>query len=311
MEEMARRPKRSLRSYFGIALRGVCMGAADVVPGVSGGTMALITGIYEELILSIRSFDTRSARLLIRFRIREWLDYVRWPFLCALVAGILSAIFSLSRAITHLLDNEPVLLWAFFFGLVLASVFKVGGRIPQWNLRTLLGAVGATLSAYFLVGLVPVEMPHSPPYIFCSAVIAICAMILPGISGSFVLVLLGQYPYLLNAINTRDLFTIALFGAGAVVGLMAFSRVLNWFFRHYHDLTLALLTGLMLGSLRKIWPWKETLETMVNRHGKVVPLVQVNALPQVWSGEVIGAIGLALLGLGLVLILEHLVERRE
>ena len=310
MEEMARRPKRSLRSYFGIALRGVCMGAADVVPGVSGGTMALITGIYEELILSIRSFDTRSARFLIRFRIREWLDYVRWPFLCALVAGILCAIFSFSRAITHLLDNEPVLLWSFFFGLVLSSVFTVGRRVPRWNLRTFLGAVGATLGAYFLVGLVPVEMPHSPPYIFCSAVIAICAMILPGISGSFVLVLLGQYPYLLNAINTRDLFTIALFGAGAVVGLMAFSRVLNWFFRHYHDLTLALLTGLMLGSLRKIWPWKETLETMVNRHGKVVPLVQVNALPQVWSGEVIGAIGLALLGLVLVLIIERLVERR-
>ena len=211
------------------------MGAADVVPGVSGGTMALITGIYEELILSIRSFDARSARLLIGLRIRALLDYVRWPFLCALVAGILVAIFSLSRAITYLLENEPVFLWSFFFGLVLASVFTVGRRIPQWNLRMFLGAVGATLCAYFLVGLVPVEMPHSPPYIFCSAVVAICAMILPGISGSFVLVLLGQYPYLLNALNTRDLFTIALFGAGAVVGLMAFSRVLNWFFRHYHD----------------------------------------------------------------------------
>ena len=310
MEEMAHRPKRSLRGYFGIALRGVCMGAADVVPGVSGGTMALITGIYEELILSIRSFDTRSARLLIGLRIREWLGYVRWPFLSALVAGILFAIFSFSRAITYLLDNEPVLLWSFFFGLVLASVFTVGGRIPQWNLRTLLGAIGATLCAYFFVGLVPVEMPHSPLYIFCSAVVAICAMILPGISGSFVLVLLGQYPYLLNAVNTRDLFTIALFGAGAIVGLMAFSRVLNWFFRHYHDLTIALLTGLMLGSLRKIWPWKETLDTMVNRHGKVVPLVQVNKLPEVWSGEAIGALVLALLGLGLVLILERLARRR-
>ena len=191
-------------------------------------------------------------------------------FLCALAAGILFAIFSLSRAITYLLENEPVFLWSFFFGLVLASVFTVGRRVPQWNLRMFLGAVGATLCAYFLVGLVPVEMPHSPPYIFCSAVIAICAMILPGISGSFVLVLLGQYPYLLNAVNTRDLFTIALFGAGAIVGLMAFSRVLNWFFRHYHDLTIALLTGLMLGSLRKIWPWKETVETMVNQHGEVV-----------------------------------------
>ena len=311
MEEMAHRPKRSLKSYFGIALRGVCMGAADVVPGVSGGTMALITGIYEELILSIRSFDARSARLLMGLRIRELLDYVRWPFLCALVAGILFAIFSLSRAITYLLDNEPVFLWSFFFGLVLASVFTVGRRIPQWNLRMLLGAVGATLCAYFLVGLVPVEMPHSPPYIFCSAVVAICAMILPGISGSFVLVLLGQYPYLLNAINTRDLFTIALFGAGAIVGLMAFSRVLNWFFRHYHDLTIALLTGLMLGSLRKIWPWKETVETMVNGHGEMVPIVQVNALPEAWLGEVMGALVFALLGLVLVLVLERLAGRRR
>ncbi len=306
MKNVGRCPNRSLRSYFGIALRGVCMGAADVVPGVSGGTVALITGIYEELILSIRSFDARAARLLIGFRIKALLNRVRWPFLFALLMGILAAIFSLSRAIAYLLDNAPVFLWSFFFGLVLASVYTVGKRIPQWDLRTLLGTVGATLGAYFLVGLVPVEMPHSPPYIFGSAVIAICAMILPGISGSFVLVLLGQYPYLLNAVNTRDLFTIAIFGAGAVVGLMAFARVLSWFLQRYHNLTIALLTGLMLGSLRKIWPWKKTLETMVNPRGKAVPLVQVNELPAVWSGEVFGALSLALFGLMLVLILGRL-----
>ncbi len=302
------RPNRSLKSYLGIALRGVCMGSADVVPGVSGGTMALITGIYEELILSIRSFDARALRLLIGFRIKALLAYVRWPFLCALLMGILLAIFSLSRAITYLLENEPVLLWSFFFGLVLASVYTVGKRIPQWHWHALLGAVGAALGAYFLVGLVPVEMPHGPPYIFCSAVIAICAMILPGISGSFVLVLLGQYAYILNAVNTRDLFVIALFGAGAAVGLMAFSRVLGWFFRRYHDLTIALLTGLMLGSLRKIWPWKETIETRINRRGEEVPLVQANVLPEAWAGEAMGALALALFGLALVLVLERLAK---
>ena len=302
------RPNRSLKSYLGIALRGVCMGSADVVPGVSGGTMALITGIYEELILSIRSFDARALRLLIGFRIKALLAYVRWPFLCALLMGILLAIFSLSRAITYLLENEPVLLWSFFFGLVLASVYTVGKRIPQWHWQALLGAVGAALGAYFLVGLVPVEMPHGPPYIFCSAVIAICAMILPGISGSFVLVLLGQYAYILNAVNTRDLFVIALFGAGAAVGLMAFARVLGWFFRRYHDLTIALLTGLMLGSLRKIWPWKETIETRINRHGEEVALVQANVLPEAWAGEAMGALALALFGLALVLVLERLAK---
>ena len=310
MKNMGHRPNRSLKSYLGIALRGVCMGSADVVPGVSGGTMALITGIYEELILSIRSFDARALRLLMGFRIKELLAYVRWPFLCALLMGILFAIFSLSRAITYLLENEPVFLWSFFFGLVLASVYTVGGRVSQWHWRTLLGAVGAALGAYFLVGLAPVEMPHSPPYIFCSAVVAICAMILPGISGSFVLVLLGQYAYILNAVNTRDLFVIGLFGAGAVVGLMAFARVLGWFLQRYHDLTIALLTGLMLGSLRKIWPWKETIETMVNRRGKEVPLVQVNALPEAWTGEAIGALGLALFGLVLVLVLERLAKAK-
>lgn len=307
----AMRPNRSLKNYFGIALRGVCMGSADVVPGVSGGTMALITGIYEELILSIRSFDARALRLLMGLRINDLFGYVRWPFLGALLMGILLAIFSLSRAITYLLENEPVLLWAFFFGLVLASVYTVGKRVPQWHWRTVLGAGGATLGAYFLVGLVPVEMPHGPPYIFCSAVVAICAMILPGISGSFVLVLLGQYAYILNAVNTRDLFVIAVFGAGAVVGLMAFARVLGWFFQRYHDLTIALLTGLMLGSLRKIWPWKETIETIVNRHGEEVPLVQVNVLPEVWTGEVMGALGLALFGLALVLVLERLAQAKE
>ena len=300
------RSERSLKDYLGITLRGVCMGAADVVPGVSGGTMALITGIYQELILSIRSFDAAALRLFISGRVRDVLSHVMWPFLLALLTGILLAIFSLSRGITWLLEHEPVLLWSFFFGLVLASVFTVGRRISTWGIGTIGASVSAALAAYFLVGLVPIEMSHGPLYIFGCAIVAICAMILPGISGSFMLVLMGQYQYILNAVNQRDLFTLALFGAGAAVGLMTFARVLSWVFRQYHDLTVALLTGLMLGSLRKVWPWKETVETMINRHGKEVPLIEINQIPAAWSAEVTAALGLALLGLILVLVLDRL-----
>mgnify|MGYP006432822065 CR=1 FL=1 len=302
------RGERSFRDYAGITLRGVCMGAADVVPGVSGGTMALITGIYEELIQSIRSFDGQALRLLTK---RDWqglLNHIRWPFLVALLVGILGTIASLSKGITWLLVNEPVLLWAFFFGLVLASVYTVGARIPTWGMGKIVFALLAAGGAYVLVGLVPVETPQSPLYVFLSAIIAICAMILPGISGSFILVLLGQYHHILQAVNDRDILTIAIFGCGAAVGLMSFARVLGWVFKKYHDLTLALLTGLMLGSLRKIWPWKETLSTIEGRHGKLIPVEQINILPQVMTGEVIGAIVLALMGIVLVLGLERLAD---
>jgi putative membrane protein len=300
------RKRRSLRGYLGITLRGICMGTADVVPGVSGGTMALILGIYEELIQSIRSFDTHALRLLVK---RDWqgvLSYVRWPFLVALLFGILGAIASLSKVISWLLNHEPVLLWSFFFGLVLASVYTVGARIPQWDLGKVIVSLLAAVGAYVLVGLVPVETPQTPIYVFGSAILAICAMILPGISGSFILVLLGQYHHILQAVNDRDVVTIAIFGCGAAVGLMSFARVLGWIFKKYHDLTLALLTGLMVGSLRKIWPWKETLATIEGRHGKLIPIEQVNVLPPMMTGEVWGAIFLAAFGIVLVLVLERL-----
>lgn len=303
-------PRRSLMSHAGIVLRGLCMGAADVVPGVSGGTMALITGIYEELIFSIRSFDLVALRLLFSGQWRTVLARVRWPFLGALLLGILTAIASLSKIIVYLLDHHPIFLWAFFFGLVLASVYAVGRRIPRWTMGMGVCAGVAALSAYVLVGLVPVQTPNTLPYVFGSAVIAICAMILPGISGSFMLVLMGKYNDILQAVNTWDFVTLGVFGAGAVVGLATFSRVLSWVFRRYHDLTIALLTGLMLGSLRRIWPWKETLSSMVDRHGKEVPLLQVNRLPEVWNAEVGAALLLAVFGLALVLVMEHMARRR-
>lgn len=302
---------RTLREYAGITLRGICMGAADVVPGVSGGTMALITGIYEELILSIRSFDGQALRLFFRGDLRGVLGHVRWPFLCALLLGILGAIASLSKGIAWLLVHEPVLLWSFFFGLVLASVYTVGARIPRWDVSKAALALVAAVGAYVLVGLVPVETPQTPLYIFFSAILAICAMILPGISGSFILVLLGKYHHILHAVNERDLVTIVIFGCGAAVGLMSFARVLGWVFNKYHDLTLALLTGLMLGSLRKIWPWKETLATIEGRHGKLIPIEEINVLPHAMSGEVWAALGLVVVGVVLVLALERVASRQD
>lgn len=302
-------PRRSLRSHFGIVLRGLCMGAADVVPGVSGGTMALITGIYEELILSIRSFDLVALRLLFSGQWRALFLRVRWPFLSALLLGMLTAIASLSKGIVYLLDHHPALVWAFFFGLVLASVYAVGRRIPRWNIGMGLCAGAAVIGAYVLVGLVPVQTPNTLWYVFGSAVVAICAMILPGISGSFMLVLMGKYNDILQAVNNWDFVTLGVFSAGAAVGLAAFSRVLGWVFRRYHDLTIALLAGLMLGSLRRIWPWKETLSTVIDRHGKEIPVVQVNRLPDMWNTEVSAALFLAVFGVVLVLVIEHMAKR--
>jgi len=287
------------------------MGAADVVPGVSGGTIAFITGIYEELIQSIRSIDHRVLKSLLRLRFREVFEQVRWKFLLAVLSGILLAILSLAKGIQWMLEHQPILIWAFFFGLVLASVFTVRKRVTSWNYWVSSAAVFATLFAYLVVGLVPVETPDSTWFVFLCGVIAICAMILPGISGSFILVLLGKYQFMLAAVNNRELLVIVTFALGAGIGIVSFAQLLGWVFRRYHDLAIAVLTGLMAGSLRKVWPWKETLSTFVNRHGKQVPLEQFNVLPPNVSSEVSAACGLALLGFTLVYVLDRIGSVKE
>jgi putative membrane protein len=303
---------RTAGQYFGLYLRGICMGAADVVPGVSGGTMAFILGIYEELVESIRAVgQPRFLGALFGLRLREALEILNWRFLVVVGAGILSAVLSLARLLAWLLIHQPVLLWSFFFGLVLASVVLVARRIAHWT--PALGAALAlgTLGAYVLVGLVPVQTPEEGWFLFLSGAIAICAMILPGISGSFLLVLLGKYEFILAAVNERDVVTLAWFVAGIAVGIVTFAQILGWFFKRHHDLTVALLIGLMLGSLRKVWPWKLTLEFIEGRHGKQIPAVQQNVLPS-WevagslNGEILMALGLALVGFGLVVALERL-----
>ena len=287
------------------------MGSADVIPGVSGGTMAFILGIYEELIKAIRSFDLNFLKLILSLKGKDAMNHASWQFLMAVGLGILLAIFSLARILSWLLQNRPILIWSFFFGLILASVYTVSRKLNQWNLFIpvwmLLGAVGA----YFLVDMVPVSTPDAPWFLFVSGALAICAMILPGISGAFILVLMGKYHYVLEAVNNHDLFTLTVVAAGAGVGLIAFSRFLNWILKKHHDLTIAILTGLMLGSLRKIWPWKATVENMAKKGGGIGNISQVNIFPSQWNNEVMVSIGLMVIGFLVVFFMNLLAEKQD
>lgn len=311
-QPLLRTPSRTPADYVGLIARGFSMGAADVVPGVSGGTMAFILGIYEELIDSIRAILNPAAiKLFLGFRFKAALGILPWKFLTALGAGILLAIFSLARFLEWMLITHPALLWSFFFGLVIASIFTVSKRVKRWNMMTLGAAVAGAVLAYIIVGLVPVETPTAPWFLFLSGAVAICAMILPGISGSFILVLLGKYQYVLSAVNNRDFVTLFLVAAGAAIGLVSFAQVLGWLFKRYHDMTMAILIGLMLGSLRKIWPWKETGAFMVDRHGEQIPTVQFNVLPPAWTGEVTFALLLAIVGFAVVLVLDRVASVQQ
>ncbi len=306
---MQEKKKRTIGDYLLLSAKGFCMGAADVVPGVSGGTMAFILGIYEELIGAIRSFDLRSLRLILSARIRDFLAHTHWPFLLALGCGILVAVFSLSKVLSWLLQNQPVLIWSFFLGLILASVVTVSRRVEKWGTPTWGSFLAGLAGIYLLVGVVPGATPNAYWFLFVSGAVAICAMILPGISGSFILVLMGKYQYILEAVNDRNLLVLFIVAAGACVGLAAFSRLLGWLLAKYHDYMVAFLTGLMLGSLRKVWPFKETLESITGSGGKVIPLVQKNVLPHQWSGEVTAALCLAILGFLVVLVLDRMARR--
>jgi len=255
------------------------MGAADVVPGVSGGTIAFITGIYEELLDSIRSVDASAVRLLLSLRLAAFWKHINGAFLLVLLSGIGFSILALSRVILYLLAFHSELLWSFFFGLIAASAWVVGRRIGGWSLGVVVSGLLGTALAYYVTVATPAQTPESYWFLFLCGAIAICAMILPGISGSFLLVLLAKYGFILNAVKELRLDVIAVFGAGCLVGILSFSRVLNWALRNHHDTTVALLTGFMVGSLNKVWPWKQTLQTYTDRHGEVKPLVQQNVLP--------------------------------
>ena len=265
--------------YIVLALKGCAMGMADVVPGVSGGTIAFISGIYEELLDSIRSVDASALRLLLRFRLAEFWRHINGRFLLPVLLGIAVAIFSLARLMTYLLTNHPIAIWSFFFGLIVASALLVARQIGRWDWRTVLAfAVGAA-AAWWITVATPAETPDDWWFVMLSGAIAICAMILPGISGAFILLLLGKYQNIMQAVGEFDIPVIAVFVIGAAAGIISFSHLLSWLLKHWHDVTVAVLMGFMVGSLNKVWPWKETVETYLDSHGVAQPLVQNNIAP--------------------------------
>ena len=306
--------KRSLKDYIIISLKGMAMGAADVVPGVSGGTIAFISGIYEELLNSISSFKFSLINVLKNEGIKVVWKKINGSFLLALFIGICFSVLSLAKLIENLLENHPILIWSFFFGLVLASIIYIAKQIKLWNIKCYLYLIFGLIFAYYITTLNPVITQNSSPwFLFLAGMIAICAMILPGISGSFILVLLGAYKPILNAINTKDFFSIIIFMAGAVLGLLTFSRVLKWLFSTYKNYTLALLIGFIAGSLNKIWPWKETISWRTNSKGIEVPFTTTSVSPFSFDGDsrLLMAGLLAIIGFGLILLLEKLAVKKE
>ena len=294
---------RHLKDYGILTLKGIAMGAADVVPGVSGGTIAFIVGIYEELLNSIKSINATTVKLLLKGKIASFWKGINGSFLLAIVTGITISIFSLARLITYLLTNHPILVWSFFFGLVLASSWFVSKDIKRWNGKTVVGLVAGAVTAFFITVATPAETPTHLLFIFLCGAIAICAMILPGVSGSFILVLLGKYFFIMEAIKTLNVTVLLVFLVGAAVGIMTFSRILSYALRRFHDVTIAVLAGFMIGSLNKVWPWKETVETYVDSHGVTKALVEANIAPNqfVWQ-----AIALIIVGISIVYFLEKL-----
>lgn len=278
------------------------MGTADLIPGVSGGTVAFVLGIYEELIDAIRAV-VPFLRRLVSLRWREALAEFPWRFLLALGMGIGAAVLSMAKFLHWALETYPTYVYALFFGLIVASVYVVRRRVKKWKPHMVLVTALFTAGAYLLVGLRPAQTPEALWFVFLSGMLAICAMILPGVSGAFILVLLGKYQYLLSALIRLDLPTILVFMAGAAVGIVSFANVLRWLLNRYHDLTIAALIGFMLGALRELWPWKQA------RLVDFIPVEATDVLPAALTGEVIVALGLMALGFVVVIVIERTAER--
>lgn len=294
---------RKFKDYSLLILKGMGMGAADVVPGVSGGTIAFIVGIYQELLDSIKSIGKDSLKLLFTGKFPAFWKEINGSFLLSIVTGICISVFSLAKIITSLLVTHPILVWAFFFGLVLASTWFVSKDIKQWSWKTILSYIIGIAAAYYITVSTPTETPNNLFFIFFCGAIAICAMILPGISGSFILVLLGKYFYIMEAVKSLNVMVMLVFTSGAFLGITTFAHILSFALRKFHDITIAVLAGFMLGSLNKVWPWKKTIETYIDSHGVTKPLIETNILPDQLLWE---AIGLMILGFAIVYFLEKL-----
>ncbi len=297
--------------YVFIFFRGLAMGAADVVPGVSGGTIAFITGIYERLLNAIKSINPTALTLLFKKGIPAAWKHIDGNFLAALFAGIIVSLFSLSKMLKMCLEYYPQLLWAFFFGLIIASSIYIFRQVSQWNISAILGVLIGGVIAYTITILAPSEAPTAYWMVFLAGAIAISAMILPGISGSFILLLMGMYKHVLNAATEMNIVFLLIFMMGCIIGLLLFSHLLSWTFKNYENTTLAVLSGFMVGSLNKVWPWQNVVKTRMNSHGEEVPWLMENVSPNNYVGEsyLVYCLILSAIGFSIVFVLERLGKR--
>lgn len=305
---------RTIKEYIAVGFKGLAMGAADVVPGVSGGTIAFISGIYEELVASISNVNFSLFKTLQKEGFKVAWKQLNGSFLAALFIGVLISILSLAKTIKYLLENEPILLWSFFFGLVMASIIFIGKQVEKWNYKLLLLAIlGATFG--YTITIVSSTSITEINYLFLvfAGAIASCAMILPGISGSYILLLMGVYPIVMTAITNRDVKIISAIGVGVVLGLLFFSKLLKWLFSKYKNEMLVVLTGIMFGSLNKVWPWKITVTTYINSHGETKPLLEQSISPFSFDGDpqLMLSILLTLTGFFIIIAMERVAKLKK
>lgn len=320
-------PQRNFLQYLVVTAKGLAMGAADVVPGVSGGTIAFISGIYEELIETIHNIDLGFFKIWKKESFSKAWKHYNLSFLLALFSGVFISILSLAKLITWLLETYPIMVWSFFFGLVIASILYVGKQITNWRLSVVIFLVVASILSYLITIADPIGSPDSTWFLFLAGFIAIIAMILPGISGAFILLLLGAYTAVIGIVtqltegaatlNSSMFFgalgKLLVFGLGAIVGLKVFSRALNWMFKHHENLTLAVLTGFMIGALNKIWPWKEVLQYRTNHAGDQIPFIERSILPQYYDGnpQILYAVIFAIVGFLTIFLLEKFADKNR
>lgn len=299
---------RNLKEAALLCGKGFCMGGADIIPGVSGGTIAFITGIYFQLVDAIRSFDVRFVRKLLKRDVAGALAGIHLRFIVCLLLGIMAAVVSMARVMNYMLHTHPVEIWSLFFGLICASIYVVGREIKPFDTAAAGCIIIGAVFSYGLVGMIPVTTPETLPFVFLCGSIAICAMILPGISGAFLLLMLGKYEYVTRALKNpfigENLLIILVFAAGACAGIILFSRLLHYLLHRWEAATISLLTGFMIGALRKVWPWKEVLESVTIR-GKMHILREQNIMPDMLGTEFLMAAGLAFVGVLAVLLLDR------
>lgn len=305
----------SIKKYTLTYFKGIAMGAADIVPGVSGGSIALIAGIYQELLDSINSFSLENLKLLTKGEVKRFYKAVNGSFLLSLLLGILTSIFVLSRLITYLMSDHPIPLWSFFTGLILVSAFMILKEIKRWHLGVVLAVMIGTVVAWWVTNLPPTTTPDALWFTFLAGSIAICAMILPGISGSFILLILGQYEGILQAVTERNFLKLFVFALGCIVGILSFSRVVSWLLRKHHSATIGLLSGFMLGSVNELWPWKIVTAWRTSSSGEEKPFLTENILPGSYleqvgeQPQIMAAVLAFAFGIGLVLFIEWLAAK--